>query len=39
MCNWLVGGHNELYRIVNAHNWTRSVKYEEYARPLGREAL
>lgn len=21
MRNWLVGRHNEVYRIVNAHNW------------------
>lgn len=39
MRNWLVGLHNEVYRIVNAHNWPCLVKYDESTWALGREPL
>lgn len=37
MHNWLVGRHNEVYRIVNAHNWSCLVNYNEYTWALGCE--
>lgn len=39
MRNWLVGRHNEVYRIVNAHNWARLVKYNKCTWALGCEPL
>lgn len=39
MRNWLVGRHNEVYRIVNAHNWPCLVKYNKCTQALRCEAL
>lgn len=39
MRNWLVGRHNEVYRIVNAHNWPCLVKHDKCTRAVGCELL
>lgn len=39
MRNWLVGRRNEVYRIVNAHNWPCLVKYNKCTWALRCEPL